>query len=67
MGIRMLARVKREVQSINELLRTALSGVDDRRRRRTLKITPTHMGYKPELNYDNIESLVEYGAGEQHR
>jgi len=34
---------------------------------RTLQIKPIHMGYKPELNYDNVESLIEYGEGEQHR
>jgi hypothetical protein len=70
-----VARVKRESQSrgatfrdtLNDLLRVALLGVDNGPRRRTLRIKPTHMGYKPGLNYDNIESLVEYGEGEQHR
>jgi hypothetical protein len=70
-----LARVKRESQSrgasfrdtLNDLLRAALLGVDNKPRRRTLRIKPTHMGYKPGLNYDNIESLLEYGEGERHR
>ncbi|MGA2596562.1 MAG: hypothetical protein ABSH09_06160 [Bryobacteraceae bacterium] len=70
-----VARVKLEAQSrgasfrdtLNDLLRTALLGVDNKRRRRTLKIKPTHMGHKPGLNYDSIESLLEYGEGEQHR
>jgi len=69
------ARIRSESQSrgasfrdtLNDLLRTALLGVDNRPRRRTLKIKPIHMGHKPGLNYDSIESLLEYGEGEQHR
>jgi hypothetical protein len=69
------ARVKRESQSrgatfrdtLNDLLRVALMGVDNKPRRRTLRIKPAHMGYKPGLNYDNVETLLEYGEGEQHR
>ena len=70
-----VARVKRESQSrgasfretLNDLLRGALLGVDNKPRQRTLRIKPAHMGYKPGLNYDNVESLLEYGEGEQHR
>ncbi len=69
------ARVKRESQSrgasfrdtLNDLLRAALLGIDSAPRRRKLTIRSAHMGYKPVLNYDNIESLLEYGEGEQHR
>jgi hypothetical protein len=69
-----LDRVQRESRSrgasfrdtLNDLLRMALS-VENRPRRRTLKIKPTHMGYRPGLNYDDVESLLEYGEGEQHR
>jgi hypothetical protein len=69
------ARVKRESQSrgasfrdtLNDLLRAALLGLDNKTRRRTLRIKPTHMGHKPGLNYDNIESLLEYGEGDRHR
>jgi hypothetical protein len=25
------------------------------------------MGHKPGLNYDSIESLLEYGEGDRHR
>ncbi len=68
-------RLKGESQSrgepfrdtLNDLLRTALSGVGNKPRGRTLRIEPTHMGYKPGLNYDNIESLLEYGEGDRHR
>ncbi|MCW5978090.1 MAG: hypothetical protein KIT09_08425 [Bryobacteraceae bacterium] len=67
-------RVRRESRSrgasfrdtLNDLLRTALS-IENRPRRRTLRIKPAHMGYRPGLNYDDVESLLEYGEGEQHR
>jgi hypothetical protein len=67
-------RVKRESrtrgisfrETLNDLLRTALS-VDTQPRQRTLKIKPARMGYRTGLNYDDVESLVEYGEGEQHR
>ena len=67
-------RVKRESRSrgasfrdtLNDLLRAALSP-ENQPRRRTLKIKPAHMGYRTGLNYDDVESLLEYGEGEQHR
>ena len=70
-----VARVKRESLSrgasfrdtLNDLLRAALLGIDYTPRRRTLAILPTHMGHKPGLNYDSIESLLEYGEGDRHR
>jgi hypothetical protein len=69
------ARVKRESQSrgvsfretLNDLVRAALLGTGKEARRRMLRIKPTHMGYKPGLNYDNIESLFECGEGEWRR
>ncbi len=68
------SRVKRESQSrgasfrdtLNDLLRAALLNIETKPRRRTLRIKPARMGYKPGLNYDNIESLLEYGEGERH-
>jgi hypothetical protein len=70
-----VARVKRESQSrgasfrdtINDLLRAALLNGGNTPRHRTLRIKPSHMGHKPGLNYDSIESLLEYGEGEGHR
>jgi plasmid stability protein len=69
------ARVKRESLSrgasfrntLNDLLRAALLGIDYKPRHRALAIRPTHMGHKPGLNYDSIESLLEYGEGDRHR
>ena len=70
-----VARVKRESLSrgasfrdtLNDLLRAALLGIDYQTRPRAVAILPTHMGYKPGLNYDNIEALLEYGEGDRHR
>ena len=67
-------RVRRESRSrgtsfrstLNDLLRTALS-LQNQLPRRTLKIKPVHMGYRAGLHYDDVESLLEYGEGEQHR
>jgi hypothetical protein len=69
-----LDRVKRESRSrgasfrdtLNDLLRMALS-LENEARDRTLKIKPVHMGYRPGLNYDIVESLLECGEGDQHR
>ncbi len=70
-----VARVKRESLSrgasfrdtLNDLLRAALLGIDYKPRHRALAIRPTHMGHKPGLNYDNIETLLEYGEGDRSR
>ena len=70
-----VARVKRESLSrgasfrdtLNDLLRAALLDIDYKPRRRALAILPAHMGHKPGLNYDSIESLLEYGEGDRHR
>jgi hypothetical protein len=70
-----VARVKRESRArgasfrdtLNDLLRAALVDTDSQPRRRALGIKATPMGHKPGLNYDDIESLIEYGEGERHR
>lgn len=70
-----LERVKRESRSrgasfrdtLNDLLRMSLLNLQNKPRTRSLKIKPTHMGYRAGLNYDDIESLLEIGEGEQHR
>ncbi len=54
-------------QTLNDLLRAALPAVTEKPPRRTLTITPMHMGRRPGLNYDCIESLLKYGEGELHR
>ena len=70
-----LERVKRESRSrgvsfrdtLNDLLRIALLHLEGKPRSPTFEIRPTHMGYRAGLNHDDIESLLEYGEGEQHR
>ncbi|MFL6465473.1 MAG: hypothetical protein ACJ73N_13805 [Bryobacteraceae bacterium] len=44
----------------------ALLNLEQKLRRYKLKIKPTHMGHQTGLNYDDVESLLEYGEGERH-
>jgi hypothetical protein len=70
-----LARVKQESRSrgtsfretINELLRSALLAGRTQPKRSGFRLRATHMGLRPNLNYDDVESLLEYAEGEQHR
>jgi hypothetical protein len=70
-----LERVKRESMArgmsfratLNELLREALLKPQVRPRRTEFRVYPIHMGYRAGLNYDSVESLLEYGEGDQHR
>jgi hypothetical protein len=52
--------------TLNDLLRISLLNLQNKPQTRSLKIKPTHMGYRAGLNYDDIESLLENGEGEQH-
>jgi hypothetical protein len=69
-----LERVKRESrargtsfrQTLNDLLRSALLN-PSAPQRSGFRIQPFHMGYRPGLNYDSTESLLEYAEGDQHR
>ncbi len=54
-------------EALNDLLRRALESAEQPPQRRTFKIQPFSMGYRTGLNYDDIESLIEYGEGERHR
>jgi hypothetical protein len=70
-----LARVKRESRSrgvpfrlaLNDLLRSALLASEKKPRKPTFKVKATHMGFRPGLDYDNVESLLAYAEGEGHR
>ncbi len=70
-----LERVKRESrargtsfrETLNDLLRSALLNSNAPPPRSAFRIQPFHMGYRPGLNYDSTESLLEYGEGDQHR
>ena len=54
-------------ETLNELLRLALATEKSRPVRSGFRVRPSHMGYRPGLNYDSVESLIEYGEGEAHR
>jgi hypothetical protein len=54
-------------ETLNELLRTGLLAAESRPARRRFRLKPCHMGYRPELNYDDVESLMEYLEGPLHR
>jgi hypothetical protein len=70
-----IERVKRESRSrgasfretVNDLLRAGLLRSESPPLHRKFEIRPAHMGFKPGLNHDDVESLIEYGEGEQHR
>ncbi len=49
----------------NYLLRLALRKLSAPVRRR-FRVKARHMGYRPGLNYDDIEWLLEYGEGGHH-
>ena len=53
--------------TLNDLLRTALLKTENKPRRSNFRVKPTHMGYRPELNYDDIEGLISYAEGEDHK
>ena len=52
--------------TLNDLLQSALAR-PDKSHRRALTMKPVSMGYRAGLNHDDIESLIAYGEGEQHR
>ena len=70
-----LERVKEESRTrgasfrdtLNDLLRVALAGQVQAPFKRTLKIKPRNMGVFPGLNYDDVEGLIEYAEGPDHR
>ena len=54
-------------ETLNELLRAGLLSAESPAARTRFRIKPFHMGYRPELNYDDVESLIEYLEGPLHR
>ena len=53
--------------TLNNLLRVALLNTNVGPSHRSLKIEPTPMGQVEGLNYDDVESLLEFGEGESER
>lgn len=54
-------------ETLNDLLRVALAGQTRPPLKRTLKIKARNMGLFPGLNYDDVEGLIEYAEGPNHR
>ncbi len=54
-------------ETLNDLLRAALLNSHVQPSRMEFRVKPTHMGVRPGLNYDDVESLIEYGEGVMHR
>jgi hypothetical protein len=52
--------------AMNELLRIALIEKPTATKE-PFRVKPTNMGYRPELNYDCTEALLEYAEGPFHR
>jgi hypothetical protein len=53
-------------ETLNDLLRLALLAQSSTPAPRGFRVKPSHMGYRPGLNYDDVESLLDYGEGERH-
>jgi hypothetical protein len=53
-------------EAVNELLRLALLEKPVASVPR-FRVKPMHMGFRPELNYDDTEALLEYAEGPYHR
>jgi len=54
-------------QTLNEVIRAGLLAPSARPKRRVFRAHATPMGYRPDLNHDKVESLIEYGEGPLHR
>ena len=54
-------------ETLNELVRQGLLTAETKPQRPKFKVKPSHMGSRPGLNYDDIEGLISYGEGEDHR
>jgi hypothetical protein len=69
-----LERVKAQSRSsgasfrdtLNDLLRLALAS-REQPFRRTLRIRPKNLGLFPGLSYNDVETLIEYSEGPEHR
>ncbi len=53
--------------TLNDLLRLALLQQETRPQPRKFEVHPVHLGFRAGLNYDDVESLLEYAEGERHR
>ncbi len=54
-------------ETLNDLLRLALANAKSEPKRSKFRVKPTHMGYRPELNYDHVAGLLDFAEGENRR
>ena len=54
-------------EALNELVRAGLRAEKTTKPSRPFRVKPGHLGLRPGLSYDNIETLLEIGEGELHR
>ncbi len=54
-------------EGLNELVRLGLIAQSRPASEEQFEIKPRRMGLMPGLSYDNIEELIEFGEGPQHR
>ena len=54
-------------ETLNDLLRRVLAPRASKAPGPEFRVRATHMGYRPGLNCDCTEALLEYGEGERHR
>jgi hypothetical protein len=53
--------------TLNELVREALVAKAKVAERSTFQVVPTPVGLRPGLSYDDVETLLSYLEGEDHR
>jgi hypothetical protein len=53
-------------QTLNDVLRVGLHAPKVEPRQR-FRVRASHTGYRPGLNYDRIEALIEYAEGPGHK
>jgi hypothetical protein len=52
---------------LNDLLRLALASKPVEMAREEFQVKPFSLGFRPGLNHDDVESLIEFGEGSDHR
>ncbi len=54
-------------QALNDILRIGLVAAHTKPDRKSFGVEPIDLGFRPGLDYDDIEALLEFGEGPHHR